>query len=74
MLFFLEDQEKHITPQLTTSKQNVSNLINLMGLDLIILSFNELQEHKGFARLDCFSALVGKESYKTASSIKFNDK
>lgn len=69
MLFFLEDQEKHITPQLTTSKQNVSNLINLMGLDLIILSFNELQEHKGFARLDCFAALVGKESYKTASCM-----
>lgn len=45
-----------------------------MGLDLIILSLNELQEHKGFARLDFFAALVEKESYMSASSIKFNDK
>lgn len=44
-----------------------------MGLDLIIFSFNDLQELKGFARLDCFAALVEKENYMTASSIKFND-
>lgn len=32
-----------------------------MSLDVIIFSFNALQEHKGFARLDCFAALVEKE-------------